>query len=287
MVAATSDLAELVFHGLAFVPIAEDAPPGAQAASLFNPCYGRWFSERAGRETVRWFEDDAALLARLLEEEVAAQGISCLALLHPTIDGLLHTAEKPLLELAASQVHHVGALSLLRSLHSPAIEIFRADIALAARAFRSAFGEHVRPRLERLAQHVERRAARLHGLPAWLDLSACELSLALGNCGRALADRVIVGVGVPDLDDEAASEQAVRLIVHEQAVQRATRFLESRGRTGAWAAVEPLALAIEARIVRGTEIEKSHLEWLFSLSRAGLEQETAELDAQADELARD
>ena len=284
MAAATSDAAELVFHGLAFVPIADDAPPAARAASLFNPPYCRWISECAGSNAVSWFEEDAALLTRLLAQEEVAQAVSCLALLHPTIDELLQKAPKPLLDLTAAEVHHAGALALLRSLESAAVEILRADIALAAPAYRTAFNERVRPRLDRVAQAVEDRAATLRDMPPWLDLNTVELSLALGCCGRVLGDRVIVGVGAPDSDDGAASAQVLRLTIHERAIQRASRLLESRGLPSGWRDVEPLALAVEARIVRGTELEQNHLQWLASLSRAGLQPETAELKQQADEL---
>jgi hypothetical protein len=263
---AASAYADLVFHGLAFVPTAVTAPPASRAASLFWPAYVAWVKREMPREAWALLEEDAPVLAKLFEPTRVAHAIGWMAELHGSIDDFLRVASRPLLELGDDDVVSADALKALVALPPEPVEILRADLAIVARAFEPTHERSLCPHAERARSAV---VARARGLFEHLRLGDVELSPTLGLRGRGFPTRVVVGTwalpGEP-IDPDPTLVYAV----HEIAVQRASDVLAAHGRAGAWADVEAVALAVEEGLFHATPLQPAFDRWAEAIDRSGL-----------------
>ncbi|MFO0552434.1 MAG: hypothetical protein U0271_28860 [Polyangiaceae bacterium] len=279
--ATASRVAELVFHGLAMIPVTTTSSAPVRAASLFDERYCAFVRAHLPVDARAPFEDDAALLAQLFEDVRVAHGIGWMAALHLELDALLATARSTLAELVPAQVSSPLALGALASLPEAPVELFRAAILLAAPAFDAAFdlvfGEHLSA-----LEHEVTECARAVG-PRILD--GVRLSATLGLHGRVLANEIYVGAtALPGEPIDPAP--TLVLIAHERAVSLAHAALTERGLRSDWSTVEAVALAAEPRLLSGTPLEAAQSAWLGSLGRAGLATMDSELSDIADRIVR-
>ena len=238
-----SDVTQLALHALALVPI---AGPG----NLHDPAYTRWAEEHLPTEAIDPITRDAPLISA--HADAALQWVPELFR-----DIAQLQASAAIDELRPSDVHRQDALWAWRSA-SPAGELLRAAMGLAALAFRDAW-----PR-DRCAEAADRhrgifeRAARLH--PA-LGRARVELAWPLGARGRAFPSRVIVGV--PEDWTGLAPETPAVLALHEAAV---------RERAGGYTVVEWGALCeVASRVADADEaLRDAHRAWLATLSLEAL-----------------
>lgn len=282
-----SDLDDLVFHALAYVPPAAQAPPASRAASLYWPAYVERARGLLPREACELFEQDAPLLSAMLAPTPVAHAIALLCELHPSIAELRRLAPRELRELLAEEVSAPWALEALRGLPLEPVELLRADLALAAPAFAEAHPAVLAPHAERVRAAVEAAGGELGPLWASLELGEVEVSATLGLRGRGFAARVVVGSAA--LPGEPVDPlPTLALALHERVVQRASAWLQREGRDPAWQDVEAVALAVEQRLVAGTVVEPAHAAWLASLDLRGVSELAASgLAPLAEALARD
>lgn len=239
IVEVASDFTQLALHALAHVPI---AGPG----NLYDAGYVGWAKGNLPPEAIEPITRDTALISAHADGALqwAPELFGDIAQLcaSATID-----------ELRPSDVHRPDALRGWRS-SSPAPELLRAAMGLAAVAFRDAWPQGRCG--EALHHHREtfERAARLH--PA-LEQARVALAWPLGARGRAFPSRLIVGV--PDDWTGLAPETPAVLALHEASV---------RGREGTYTVVEWGALCEVAACVSGADaaLRDAHRAWLARLA---------------------
>lgn len=275
-----SAFAELVFHGLAHVPVLTSAPAPVIAASLFNPRYCEIVSRRMPREAAQPFIDDAMLLAQLLSNVEVAHAIGLFAALHGSIDEAADLSRLSLREMEASAVASPTVLSYFKRLPEAPIEIFRAALLLSANAFEASYADIVEPHVAALERAILQRASELPELERFFGTERpITLSATLGAHGRVMIGEVIVGTSA--LFGESIDPDATLLFaIHEHVVERAHRELEAHGVTPTWSRVEAVAVAAEVAVAEGTALQDVQTAWLSAIDRSGL----APLDPPLDEV---
>lgn len=243
---------QLVAHLFAHVSI---AGPG----NLADPRYVAWASERLGPADRAMLEHDAALLARLWADDPRLDVLHGLCELHGDLDGFRATANRSLAALRSDEVRDPELLAVLRSI-DPA-EFVHASLAVTVDAFADSLEEiaselvlaraRVLPWLERMAMHVPE-----------LDAVAIELVWAMGEHGRALPSRILVGA--PAVWNRMEPARAAVLAAHE-ALVRASESDE-------YVVCERWAIAELRERMRGADVElrTAHAAWLASLDLSGL-----------------
>lgn len=284
---AAADHADLTFHALAFVPPRVDAPTLVRAASLHRPAWIRLATERLPPGAVTPIARDAPLVGALTTTAEIAIAIQRLAFLHGTIAAFLATARHALADLRPEDVSRPEDLAEIQAAPPAPVEIFRAALALSARAFSAAhtglfhpFAERV---IEALAPRWEALAAELPGLAA-IDL---HVSATLGPRGRLLEDTVLVGTETTPWDGGPIDTATpIALAAHEASVRAASVVLRERAVPAPWALIERVALDGAALAYRGTSVEQPYAAWRLALHEDDLAPRDAAIDALARSVSR-
>ncbi len=260
---------DLVFHLLAFVPVGAGAPPLARAASIHSESYQAFARSALPAGAVEPCARDASILAALFRREDVATGIQLLALLHDDVDELLAAALRGVGELGPGDVSSTWALSALQRLPPEPVEIARIALALAAPEFASAYSTVIEPLAEAMLAEIRPRLEDVGRSVAAVASADLRLSTTLGRHGRGFGPLVVVGAGAwpPSRIDPWAP---IVMVVHELAVQEASRALERRGVAASWARSERLALLAAERVVGGTGVADAYAAWLAALGTDGL-----------------
>lgn len=174
---------QLVAHLFAHVPL---AGPG----NLADPRYVAWACDQLEVEDRTTLEHDAALLARLWAGDPRLDVLHGLYELHADLDGFRATANRSLAELRSDEVREPALLAIMGSLD--AAELVHASMSAMIDGFADLLDEiasalvlaraRVLPWLERIRVHVPE-----------LDEVPVELVWAMGEHGRALPSRILVG----------------------------------------------------------------------------------------------
>lgn len=243
---------QLVTHFLAHVPI---AGPG----NLGDPRYAAWLRRRTSDADRQTLEHDAGLLARLWAADPELEVLHGLCELHADLDGFRATTTRSLAELVAADVRDFALLERLRE--CSAGELVHASLSSLLEGYIPILAElegaltlacaSVRTWLEPLAIHVPE-----------LEAVAIELVFALGEHGRALPRRILVGA--PAAWNQLHPSRVVMLAAHE-ALVRSSALVE-------YVAVERWALAELEQRLRSADAETraTHAAWLGSLDLRGL-----------------
>ena len=227
------------------------------------------------------FVECAPLFSRLCESVEVAHGIFWLAELFDDIDSLLAHAHATIREIDPASVGSLDALRALQALPLEPVEIMRADLALAAEAFRDAHASLLFPHSQKI----------LEALSACLDetttfagrgvIEATCFATTLGPRGRGFPSRTFVGTSSLPGDVPLDTDSALVLAAHEASVHAASRALSSAGLHPTWSVVEPVALAAARDWLSTTPLAAAHRAWAASLDRSGLSELTPELEAAA------
>lgn len=255
---------EVALHALALLPAPE---PG----SLHDPRYAAWCSASLPGAAWRPLDDDAAVLASL----VARAGTSWWALqhlpfAHRDVDDLVSAARRPVASLDPRDAPRPEAVAALRSLarsHEALVEVVRADVALVARSYASAFDVAVAPQVARaVADAAPAMRAAVSLAPS---LRGCDvrLSFALGARGRAWGDTLLLGAPAPW--NGLPAEHPAALAVHERAVVLAGREVTGDGRAR-WAVSEGVALRAAEALLRGSALADAWARWRAGVDAGGV-----------------
>jgi hypothetical protein len=245
----TSSFADLVFHVLSHLAV-----PGH--TSLHAPRYVVWARRELDAGAVDPIAEDATVLSALHAAEPHVESLHALPFLHDRIDDMLASAARPLDELRPVDVADAAVLRALRSVDPKLVDILRADIALAGRAYARTFEARIRPLLVRACDALREPFAIACDLMPSLLTARIELAHPLGRRGRVIRDRIVVGA--PSVWNDVTPESAIVLAMHERAVSLAQ---------GEWATVERLALREVARRLEHapTPLAEAHHRWLHTL----------------------
>jgi hypothetical protein len=241
------EFTQLVFHVFAHVPLrgpgdVHDRRYVAWAAGVF---------EAADRELLA---HDAALLARLWNEDRRYEVLHGFCDLHASFAEFLKCSERPLSELRPDEVADAELLVRLREL--PGAELLHATLALLAPSFTRVFAG-LKATLEQAGASVSEWLGRLQ-----LAEVRVELVWALGLHGRALPQRILVGAPA-DWNACSPARQAV-LAAHEHTVAGVAmgNYVDDE-----WAALTELAYRLRDA---DPELRDAHRDWLASLDLAPL-----------------
>ena len=245
----TSSFADLAFHVLAHLAV-----PGH--TSLHSSRYVAWARRELEAPAVDPIVEDVEVLAALHAKERRVESLHALPFLHERIEDMLASAPRPLEELGPDDVADAAVLRALRPVDTELVEILRADIALAARAYARAFETRIRPLLAHACDALRDPFAIACDLMPSLLTARIELAHPLGMRGRVLRDRIVVGS--PAEWNDVTPESAIVLAMHERAVSLAH---------GSWADVERHALREVARRIEQAPapLAEAHHRWLHSL----------------------
>jgi hypothetical protein len=268
---AATNHADLTFHALAFVPPRLDAPAVVRAASLHRPAWMRFAEQRMPPAAVVPIARDAPLVGGLCGSAAAAIALQRFALLHETIAGFLAAVRRPLAELGPGDVARPGDLAALQAAPAAPIEIFRAALGLAARAFAAVHTTALRPFAERVIEGLAPRLARLSGEVPGLGSLEVRVSATLGPRGRLFEDLMLVGTGtLPDEAGAVDTDAPLLLVAHEGAVRAAAAVLREQRTEAAWALTERVALDAGEQAYRGTCVAAAYGAWRAALDEHGL-----------------
>ncbi len=261
--------AELAFHALAFVPPPPGGAPLARAASLHRPDYVAFARRHLPRGAVDPCAEDAALLARLMDDEGVATAASLLAILHADVAELRRCATRTLRELSDGDVSTPWARrALLRVAEAP-IELLRVAMSLAERDFTRSYAATFGDLQTQLLASLQHAAADLVPTLGALVTADVHLSVPLGPHGRVLGRSIFVGsTSLPG--DALDVETPLVATVHELSVQAAEGALRDRGAPAPWAVAERVALLAAARVTRGSSVEAPYDAWAARLETSGL-----------------
>jgi hypothetical protein len=246
------DFTQLVAHLFAHVPL---AGPG----NLGDPRYAAWAADQLGAEDRAMLEHDAALLARLWAEDPRLDVLHGLVDLHGDLEGFRATANRRLAALRFDEVRDPELLEVLRTLD--AAEFVHASLSAMIDAFEKLLEAiepalmlakaRVLPWLERMVVHVPE-----------LDAVPIELVWAMGEHGRALPSRILVGA--PAAWNRIDPARAATLAAHEALVRAHP--------SDDYVTCERWAIAELSERMRGAdrELRDAHVAWLNSLDLSGL-----------------
>ncbi|MCC6876029.1 MAG: hypothetical protein IT378_17100 [Sandaracinaceae bacterium] len=256
-----SDYAQLAFHALALVPL---VGPGR----MDDARYLAWARANLGAGAIGPFLDDARLIAGRLPRPEDTSALAWLPLLHESIDALVRAARAELPALAPSP-----AKRALSAIDAVGVELLHADLALAARDYRSALPE-VRGRCERSASLIGEHLDQARALSPALRERRVEIAWALGPRGRGFAG--VIFVGAPDDWSGLRPEVAAAIALHEAHVCKiGGGYFEAE-----WGAIDELV-----ELTRGTAIGEAYLTWLRSLDLTPLLLQASLRGHPTDELA--
>lgn len=275
-------VAELVFHGLAFVPVSRSASDAARAASLSWPAYTA-FAGRVMPLACAPFAEDAPLLSRLLEPVEVAHGIGWLAELFDDLEALVSCAGESLAGLDRDRVASSAALDALRRLPVEPVEIMRADLALAARPFGEAYASLLSPHSQKFLEALSACLGDDTRFAGREVIEAAHFATTLGPRGRGFPARTYVGSASLPGEDALDTGSPLVLAAHEAAVHAAARALSKAGVHPTWGTVEPVALEAARDWLSATPLSPAHAAWSASLDRSGLAELSPPLRAAAAE----
>lgn len=251
-----SDFTDFVYHALAHLYPRD-------ASSTWEPAYLSWAARTLPCAALSPLTEHAALLTALYDSHIPnARLLHALPRLHDSIAHFLTSAARPLAALRPENVRDAHLLDALRKLDESLVELLRADLALAARAYREAHRTLIHPEI---ARACERTAPWLEeaqrALPSF-RLARVELACALGPRGRALGSgRIVVGASLPwnAMDPAWSAVQAL----HEHAVSEAYARGAGSFARAEWHALESLALAMTHA---GGALAEAHAAWVGNLA---------------------
>lgn len=282
-----SDHADLTFHALAFVPPRIDAPALVRAASIHRPAWMRFAAEHLPPAAVVPIARDAPLLGALTRSDETALALQRFATLHDSTPLFLATVRRALAELDPSDVSRPADLRELQDLPQEPLEIFRAALGLAARAFAASHAAALRPFAERvLAALAPRWRALTLECPGVAPLRLL-VSATLGPHGRLVDDTLLIGTRtLPDDSAPPDTDAPLALAAHEASVRAAGLVLRARGAPAPWPRVERVALDAAERAYRSTGAYSAYTQWRTPLDLRGLPPATPETLALSEEAAR-
>ncbi len=250
--AIADELSQLVGHVLAHVPL---AGPG----NLWDPRYVAWARAQTSREDQALLEHDAALLARLWDMDPRLDALHGLFDLHTGLEGLRATAARPLAGLRGDEVADAALLDELRGLD--AAELVHASLGVLVGSF-SRVLEACADELARARVDVDPWLRRVAACVPELDATRVELVFALGQHGRALPRRILIGAPATWNGIDPAWPAVVA--GHEALVL-------ASGYSG-YVECERWALAELRERMRSAdaELRAAHAAWLASLDLSGL-----------------
>ncbi|MFV8755975.1 hypothetical protein ACNOYE_35940 [Nannocystaceae bacterium ST9] len=251
-VAIADDFTQLVTHFLAHVPL---AGPG----NLADPRYVEWAREQLDPSDRATLEHDAALLARLWAADPRLDVLHGLCELHGDLDEFRRTTTRSLAELHNEDVRLPDLLAALRELEGA--ELVHASLSAMVEGFAK-----LRVELEGALvlgrERVMPWLGRMRGPVPELGAASIELVWAMGEHGRALWQRILVGSPAAwnRIDPARVAMQAA----HEVLV-RASEIAE-------YVEVERWALAELGSRMRDAdgELRAAHASWLASLDRSSV-----------------
>lgn len=265
LVAAAPLVWEVALHALALVPAPE---PG----SLHDPRYLAWCRASLDERAWRPVADDAPVLTSLITQAGSSWwALQHLPFAHRDVDALVAAARVPVSDLAPGDPPHADAVVALQSLargHEALVEIVRADVALVARPYASAFDATVAPRVAEgvaLAEPSLRAALALAPSLARCDL---RLSFALGARGRARGDTLLLGA--PAAWNDLPPEHPAVLALHERAVTLAMREGMGGDARARWAVSEGVALCATEALVRESPLAAAWRRWRAEVDVRGV-----------------
>ncbi|MEM9192523.1 MAG: hypothetical protein AAGF12_25335 [Myxococcota bacterium] len=209
MLIVGSDFTNLVYHGLAFARVAHHS-------SLWDPAYLRWARTTLPTDSHRWFDEDARAFEALYHRSPAAEALHGFPMGYADIESFLQSAGAP---VEALDTAHPFARTL-RQLPTPLVELFRANLALSATAYRDEFARSLRTELATTVDRVQPHLDAALSIDESLDDKSIELVFSLGPRGRGLGTRLVVGAPVPWTSISPATP--IVLALHESAVGRAS-----------------------------------------------------------------
>lgn len=277
--------AELVFHALAFVPVSPVAPAAARAASLAWPRYAAFAASEMPAEAVAPFVEDAPLLSRLFEQVEVSHGIFWLAELFDDLETLLAVAGAGIHEIDPARVRSPVALQALQALPIEPVEIMRADLALAAKAFGDAHALLLSPHSQKFLEALSACLGETTTFAGRSVIEEARFATTLGPRGRGFPSQTFVGSSSLPGDAPLDTDSPLVLAAHEAAVHAASRALSSAGVHPTWSEVEPVALEAARDWLSATPLAAAHAAWSASLDRSGLAQLTPVLRAAAVQAA--
>lgn len=243
---------QLVAHLFAHVPL---AGPG----NLADPRYVEWASEQIEADDRTRLEHDAALLARLWADDPRLDVLHGLCELHGDLDGFRATATRSLAELRSDEVRDPELLEDLRSLD--AAEFVHASLSAMVDGFAALLDEIAGALViarARVLPWLERMVARVPEL----DAVPIELVWAMGEHGRALPNRILVGA--PAKWNRIDPARVSVLAAHEALVRACESDEYVVGER--WAITQ-----LRDRMRRAdAELRAAHAAWLGSLDLSAL-----------------
>jgi hypothetical protein len=283
----TSAWVDLVFHGLAHLPV-----DGRDASGLYDGGYVAWAAARLAGE--RTLPLDAAKLAELYDRTPAAPLLHALAVLDEDPARLERTAAQAFATLAWAAAGRARlARQLVDALPEALIDLFRIALWGEVRAgYLDLREREVVPRYAERAAPFAATMARLGMRCAALVRPTYCLSHPLRGAGRAFhvpgAAGPIVIVGIEDaalgVEPGAPVVQAVHEVMVGLTQDEAPRDAGPAGcradRAGFAAHLGPevVALCLGARLLSRGEVARAHEEWLARLYPDGAAQAAAELE---------
>ncbi len=243
---------QFVTHLFAHVRL---AGPG----NLADPRYVAWVGERLGEADRAMLDHDASLLARMWAADPRMDVLHGLCELHADLGGFRATANRSLGQLDSTEVGDPALLERLREL--AAGEFVHSSLSAMLDGFGQVLAE-IDAALERACASVQPWVTRLAVEVPELAGVSIELVWAMGEHGRALPSRILVG----------AVAAWNRLTPAQVAVQAAHEALVRSSELDEYLAVERWALAeLGSRLARADpELRSAHARWLARLDRSGL-----------------
>ena len=248
---------ELVLHGLNHLDL-------AGPSQLHEPRYLSWARANLTRHSWSGLLRDAPIIAARHSQGRNPLALEALLELHSSVRALRRTAAVPLEELHAEDACRSAAAQLATG-DRVAVDILRADLALAAESFERDCEQLLRPHLRQAVEHVRPALACAAQAVPELAATTVELSFCAGPRGRGLPQRIVGGAPAPWHDGSA--EASVVLACHEVIVrQSATRVPEGGDWQERYTKSEWLALTQLAQRLRSSPLAAAHAGWLSDLN---------------------
>lgn len=196
------DYTALALHALAHVP-------RTSPANLADGWYLDWSARMFSPDVARQALDDGALLAAM----PGLDGLDLLPQLHRSLAAYRRTAARSLADVAPHEVADPAVLRALQRL-GPLAELAHTTLALIAPAFARVHAAHIEPWGRAAIPLVSPWLAALAEHAPGLADARIELAWPLGQHGRAMPDRILVGC--TDLTRDPP--RSAILAMHEHAV---------------------------------------------------------------------
>ncbi len=241
-------LRELAFHGLAWLDLAPD--PG----NLDRPGYQKWARQALPPAAVRALIDDAPMITQAHAHDTQ-RAMHLAPVLFLTMSALKSYATRGPSLKGIAELDEAYAASLPKPSH--ALHWLSAALYRCAGAYTKYFDSSLKSQLMAHCERMEPLVERAREVDPSLAPKRVEISLALGQHGRAFGELLVVGVELMAPSEQADMRSVVQ-VLHESAVSAEGResYINAE-----WAALVGLS-----KRVRTTVFEDAHRDWLAGLN---------------------